>query len=395
MTGVDFVVLADSEASTRSRSVEAGDRLRSLRVLLVGPLPPPAGGMAGQTVQLAALLKSEGCSVQICQVNMPYSPLWIRRFKGARAACRLVQYVVRLAVAVRHADLVHVMANSGLAWHLFAAPAIWVAAIYRIPVVVNYRGGQAEPFLRRAAPLVKCSLRRASDLVVPSGFLKDVFAKFGIASSVVPNIIDLSRFQPKARGAHRDVHLIVTRNLEAIYDVATAIHAFEYVCRHVPGARLSIAGDGPERKALEQLVQELGLVSQVRFTGTLDRSQMTALYADADLMLNPSTVDNMPNSVLESLASCVPVVTTNVGGIPYLVTHNKTALLVPPRDPGAMAGEVIRLLDNPKLAESLAIAGLEEVQRYEWHRVRIQWEKVYLDAIEGISCRPVSLKDSK
>ena len=367
-------------------------RLQALRILLVGPLPPPAGGMAGQTVQLATLLRSEGCVVQISPVNAPYRPAWIGRIRGVRAVFRLTRYVVCLALAMKRTDVVHVMANSGLAWHLFAAPAIWMAAIHSKPVVVNYRGGQAELFLERAAPLVKYSLRRVSELVVPSGFLEHVFANFGMVSRVVPNIIDLSRFRPTAKEPRRDVHLIVTRNLEAIYDVGTAIRAFRKVHEHLPLARLSIAGDGPEREALKQLVAAQGLEEHVRFTGILDQSQMGALYADADLMLNPSTVDNMPNSVLESLASCVPVVTTNVGGIPYIVTHDKTALLVPPQDPDAMAREALRVLSNQELSRRLAAAGLEEVRRYEWQHVRRQWARAYVDAVDGASRRPVPLR---
>src|SRR6202022_4669045 len=106
---------------------ESDERVvRAWSLLLVGPLPPPSGGMANQTAQLAAMLAKEGCRVTVVRVNEPYRPSWVGRIRGARALFRLVPYLFRLARATQSADIVHVMANSGWAWHLFAAPAIWI-----------------------------------------------------------------------------------------------------------------------------------------------------------------------------------------------------------------------------------------------------------------------------
>src|SRR5690606_24493025 len=99
-----------------------------------------------------------------------------------------------------------------------------------------------------------------------------------------------------------------------------------------PGARLSVAGSGPQEAALRALAGELGIAGAVRFTGRLDPDGIAALYRDADLMLNASIVDNMPNAVLEALASGVPVVSSRVGGVPYMLEHERTGLLVPVGD---------------------------------------------------------------
>ena len=123
-----------------------------LRIGLVGPLPPPSGGMANQTLQLAKLLGDEGAIVELIQVNPPYSPRWIERLKGIRAAFRLLPYLAHLWRAAGRVQLFHVMANSGWSWHLFAAPAIWIGRIKGLPVVINYRGGEAETFLNKAFP---------------------------------------------------------------------------------------------------------------------------------------------------------------------------------------------------------------------------------------------------
>lgn len=115
---------------------------------------------------------------------------------------------------------------------------------------------------------------------------------------------------------------------------------------------------------------------------------MANLYREADIAINPSLVDNMPNSVLEALASGLPVVSTNVGGVPYIVRDDKTALLVPPRSPEAMASAITRLIDEPSLCSRLIDNGLAEVQRYTWKTVWPVWEKVYQSALSQ-KTRPV------
>ncbi|GIK85339.1 MAG: glycosyltransferase family 4 protein [Burkholderiales bacterium] len=362
---------ADAEASPMPQSL-----------VLVGPLPPPSGGMANQTRQLRRLLEAEGCRVTLVQTNAPYRPAWIGAVRGLRALVRLAPYVRALRRSVRGADVVHVMANSGWAWHLFAAPAVWTASLRGVPVVVNYRGGDAPAFLARQFRLVRPTLARCAAVIVPSGFLQEVFARHGVATTIVPNVVDLSAFRP-AQARPEAPHLIVTRNLEAVYDIGTAIRAFAVVVRTHPQARLTIAGSGPERAALERLAGTQGVAEFVRFTGRLDVAALPALYASATAMLNPARIDNMPNSLLEAMASGVPIVSTNVGGVPHLVADGVTALLVPPGDPQAMAHAARRVIDDPHLAARLADAGAAESKRYAWGAVRPRLLAAYASAMRG------------
>lgn len=361
-------------------------RVQGLKIALIGPLPPPSGGMANQTRQLAELLAQEGVSVELVQVNVPYRPNWVGHIKGLRAVFRLLPYFFHLWRAAGRVNLFHVMANSGWSWHLFAAPAIWVANIKKIPVVVNYRGGEAEDFLTRALRWVKPSLARTDVLIVPSGFLQEVFGRFGFTATIVPNVINLSRFSPRQPSSDDapGPHILVARNLEPIYDNTTALRAFRIVKNQLPDARLTIAGSGPERAVLEDLARTLNLDAAVHFTGRVENEHMSVLYRSADAMINPSLADNMPISILEALASGVPIVSTNVGGVPFLVEDGRTALLVPPRDPQAMAQALMQVLTTPDLARRMSEAGLASVQQYTWQCVRERLFGVYgqLCAIE-------------
>jgi glycosyltransferase involved in cell wall biosynthesis len=350
----------------------------TLRIGLVGPLPPPEGGMANQCLQLSRLLAGEGIDVEVVRTNEPYRPAVIEKLRFARALFRLLPYAWRVWRMTGRVDAVHVFANSGWAWHLCAAPAVLLSRLRGTPVIVNYRGGAADAFLERAPSRVRRTIAAADALVVPSGFLEGVFARHGLRAVTIPNVVDLARFKPApARGAHAAPHVIVTRNLEPLYDVPTALRALAIVARRFPGARMTVAGTGPERASLGRLAQELGIESRVRFAGRVDNAQIAGLYAEADVMVNPSTVDNMPISVLEAFASGVPVVSTNVGGVPFMARHEHTALLVPPRDPDAMAGAITRVLAESEIAQRLAANGLEEARRYAWPAVRELWLAQY------------------
>lgn len=208
--------------------------------------------------------------------------------------------------------------------------------------------------------------------------MRDVFAKYNISATIIANIIDLTRFKRRMTSSEgQPAHLIVARNFEEIYDIPTAIRAFSYVCKRLPDARLTLAGSGPEREACERLATELGVCDRVSFAGRIDNDQIPNLYADADIAINPSKIDNMPISILEAYASGVPVVTTDVGGIPYMAEHERTALLVPAQNPEAMAEAILRLLDTPLLAKKLIANGLLEAETYAWPVIRDNWIELY------------------
>lgn len=352
----------------------------SIAVGLVGPLPPPSGGMANQTQQLARLLRDAGIEVELVQVNSAYRPAWIERVRGLRAAFRLFPYLLRLWRCAGRTDLLHVMANSGWSWHLFAAPAVWTGRLRGIPVILNYRGGEAEAFLERQSIWVRPTLRQAFAVIVPSAFLEGVFRRFGAVTEVVPNIIDVARFHPgPPRPATR--HIIVTRNLEDIYDIPTALRAFAAILNVHPDATLTVAGSGPRRSDLETLCWSLGIASSVRFAGGLDNENIAELYRSADVVLNPSTADNMPISLLEAMASGVPIVSTNVGGIPFFLQDDGNALLVPPRDPAAMATAALRLLGDAHLAARLCAPGLDIILNFGWPSVWGKLSGIYARAL--------------
>src|SRR5215831_4762780 len=155
---------------------------QQLRICVVGPMPPPFGGMANQCEQLVRLLRAEGLHVDLVRTNTPYQPEWVAQVRYVRALFRLVPFLIRLWKAAGKAQLMHVLANSGWAWHLCASPAIFVARLRGTPVIVNYRGGYAETFFGTAPrhvlkTLAKAELRVAPSATLPTSSLPEIWSR--------------------------------------------------------------------------------------------------------------------------------------------------------------------------------------------------------------------------
>lgn len=361
----------------------------ALRLGLVGPVPPPNGGMAMQTAQLARLLAAEGVEVTLVPTNPPYRPAVVAGIPGLRALFRLVPYLLAVWRLAGKVDVIHLMANSGWSWQLFAAPVLWLAPMRHCPVIVNYRGGEAQVYFQRSFGRVRPSLRQAALVVVPSVYLQSVFGDYGESTQVIPNIVDREVFRERTaaipahsapvgtQGNGKTFTLVITRNLEPIYGIDTALHALARVREQGCPACMRIAGSGPAELQLRGLARELGLEGVVQFEGRLDRDEVVALYGQADAMVNPTTVDNMPNSVLEAMACGLPVISTNVGGVPYILTNGETGLLVPPHDPAALGDAILRLYTEPTLQRHIREGALRAVAQYSWPQVRKQWLAAY------------------
>lgn len=360
----------------------ADSAVTPIKLLLVGPAPPPNGGMAMQTEQLGRLLECEGLQVVLLPTNAPYRPAWTAHVPGLRALARLFPYLWSIWRLAGRCDVIHLMANSGWSWHLFSAPVLMLAPLRGCPVIVNYRGGEARPFFERSLRWVRPFMRRAARVVVPSAYLEGVFRDFGMAAEIVPNIIDRAVFSAKdlpgrIPGTDEPFRFVITRNLEPIYGIDTALKALATLRERGGNAMLEVAGSGPQEAELRDMARQLHLEDNVRFLGRLDRQEIVALYTRADAMLNPTTVDNMPNSVLESLACGVPVISSNVGGVPYIVKDGETALLVPVGDVNALAEAMKNLMYDSDLRERLVQQGEASISGYEWQAVAPQWLRTY------------------
>ena len=151
---------------------------------------------------------------------------------------------------------------------------------------------------------------------------------------------------------------------------------FAIIQKQIPEARLIIAGDGPQRDALERLATDLRLTN-TEFVGRLPHERVIELYECTDIFLNGSFIDNQPLSILEAFACGLPVVTTDAGGIPFMVNSEQSGLIVPMGNPERLAGCALRLFSDEELSGRLIANGRRECSKYEWEAVRDQWLAIY------------------
>jgi glycosyltransferase involved in cell wall biosynthesis len=168
------------------------------------------------------------------------------------------------------------------------------------------------------------------------------------------------------------------------------LRAFSLIQRRFPDAALTVAGEGSMRRELESIAQQLDLKNVV-FAGRVRFEELPALCDAADVYLNAPNLDNMPASLIECFASGLPVVTTNAGGVPYIVSHEQTGLLVACGDQDAMASAAIRLLKDQELASQIARQAREACRRYTWDAVRDEWLQVYRELAAGQAASPQRL----
>jgi len=342
--------------------VEAGTLSRP-RIGLLGPmLGPNRGWSVGQGEILAGLLAREGCSVLTASRRVSR---WLR----------LADLTLSPVLWRGRVDLLVVLVFSGAAFRLVEA-ASTVGAWAGFPMVFWLHGGGLVDFAHRHPARMDRVLGRGRAWVAPSGFLAEPFRGRGFDVRVIPNVIDLAEY-PYRRRSTVAPRLLWMRTFHELYRPDLALRALAAVRRTHPEAALTLAGqDKGLLGETRRLAAELGLDGAVRFAGFLDAEGKRREFAEHDIFLNTNRVDNAPVSVLEAAAFGLPVVSTNVGGIPYLLRQGEEALLVPEGDAEALAASVRRLLDEPGLAARLSSAGKEVAERSSWPRVWPLWEEL-------------------
>jgi glycosyltransferase involved in cell wall biosynthesis len=306
------------------------------------------------------------------------------RIKYLRTLVTEATYIPLLFRELRQADVVHIFSASYFSFLLAPLPAILVARALGKPVVLNYRSGEAPDHLRRSA-IARWALSTVDRNAVPSRFLREVFAEFGIGSVIVPNVVALDRFPYRARVPLRP-RLLSTRNFDELYNLPCTLRAFRRIQQAYPDASLTLVGSGAASGRLQMLASELKL-RNVTFAGRVPPQEIAAFYDAHDIYIQSPDIDNMPASVLEAFASGLPVVSTEAGGVPAILRHGRDGLLAPLDDDETLATHVMSLLANPDWARTLAETAHGTLQTYTWENVRDQWLALYREVLRDTATR--------
>lgn len=234
-------------------------------------------------------------------------------------------------------------------------------------------------------PLVKFSIEESDGVTAVSRFLKEkTITNYNIEKNieVIPNFIDTSLFAPKEACIFRkhiapnnEKVLVHTSNFRQVKRVPDTIRILEKVIKEVP-AKLILIGDGPDRSECERLTRQLNLVDHVKFLGK--QEGLAEILNSADIFLIPSQSESFGLAALEAMACGKPVISSSVGGLPELITHNETGFIAEIGDVDKMAKYVIELLTNEKKYQTFSKNSRERaVNKFDNSRVVPLYEEYY------------------
>jgi len=292
-----------------------------------------------------------------------------RKNKLARLADMLWQ-------VVSHRRVDYVLIDTYSTWNFWYAWAVsQLCRLFKMRYIPILHGGNLPQRLKRNPALCKMIFAHSAANVAPSGYLYQAFSEAGFAVIKIPNPSDAAEFRYLQRNSLAP-KLLWVRSFANLYNPEMAIRVVSHLSKRYPDALLCMVG--PDKDGmLEKLRQQAKAQSvSVTFTGRLGKSDWAAKASDYDIFINTARTDNTPFSIIEALSLGLVVVSTNVGGIPHLLEHKKTAMLVANDDAQGMAEAVVELIENPTLQTAILENSRALAAACDWRNVRAKWLEI-------------------
>lgn len=323
-----------------------------MKVLFVTNYKPNCGGISVQVDTLKCHLEGEGFEVRVFSTKGSWLRrlfLWIPLFREMAAY-----------------DVIH--AHGCSSWGFL--PIVYAVILGRMRgrrVIVSYHGGGAGSFFARRRCWVRSVLMQADERTVMSGYLAEIFDQYKIPCRVISNVLDFN-------GEYRQRSTIMpryisVRSLEPLYRIQFVIEAFEEVVKQIPDASLTLLGGGTLRQELEQYVHARK-IPNVYFVGQVSNEEIPVYLNEADVMVSAPEIDNMPISLLEAFHAGVLVISSNVGGIPYMVEHGKTGYLFKREDKAKLVEYMLLAVWRPEISLQMIENARKQLTDYAWDSVR-------------------------
>lgn len=308
----------------------------------------------------------------------------IRTSSRPSRVARLIDMTTTVWRARRNYKVAHVDVFSGPAF-VWAEVASWLLCHLNKPYILTLHGGNLPQFAERFPHRVSKLLHSASVVTTPSRYLKEQMHVYRRDMALLPNPIDLSSYDFRLRDQPRP-KLVWLRAFHSIYNPTLAVEVVSLLSSDFPDMQLIMVGpdkgDGSLQAAQEAAVQ-LRIDDRVSFPGGVPKREVSHWLQQGDIFLNTTTAESFGVSVMEAAACGLPIVTTNVGELPYLWQDEEDALLVPVGDAHAMANAVRRLLTDRQLAERLSQNARRKAEQFDWSVILPQWEELLMDTVGG------------
>lgn len=330
----------------------------------VGPmLGVNPGWVTSQGEILADLFTRAGYSVSLTSTQ-------INRVR------RVLDTAISLLTWKKQVDILLIMVFSGAGFGI-ADMASAIGRWMRKPIIMWLHGGALPQFSQRFPNWVQRVLSRGTTIVSPSPYLAHHFGTLGYSVRIIPNVLNLCDYPYR----HRETclpRLIWMRTFEESYNPELAVEVVFRLKSRWPGIVLTMGGqDRGWLNEVKRRIRKLNLEPNIRLVGFMDESIKKVEFSGHDIYLSTTRVDNTPVSVIEAAAFGLPIVATSVGGIPYMLRNEETALLVEDNNADEMALAISRLIDDSTLSSRLSEKGREMAETYDWKSVRLGWERLF------------------
>lgn len=252
-----------------------------------------------------------------------------------------------------------------------------ICRLFKIPYMPILRGGDLPKRLLKSPSQSKKFFHGAKVNIAPSKYLLETFLNANFKNTIcIPNTIEINKYPCKERNGLVP-KLLWVRSFAEIYNPMLAIKVLERILEIYPIASLCMVGPDKDGSLLKckKYAEKKNL--PLKFTGKLSKEEWIILSADYNIFINTTNFDNTPVSVIEAMALGLPVISTKVGGVPYLIDNRKDGLLVPVNDKEAFVEAIIELCNNDALSKILVKNARQKVEEYDWENIKQLWLNLF------------------
>jgi glycosyltransferase involved in cell wall biosynthesis len=256
-------------------------------------------------------------------------------------------------------------------WYAFAVSQL--CRLLEIKYIPILHGGNLSFRLKNNSKICEMIFKHSFQNVAPSLFLINEFKAEGYNNIIhIPNAIELEKY-PFWERKKAAPNLLWVRSFAKIYNPIMAVEVFACLKLKYPYASLCMVGPEKDGSLLETKQKAKELHVEVLFTGKLPKQDWIDLSKDYSVFINTTHFDNMPVSVIEAMSLGLAVVSTNVGGIPFLLENEKDSLLVSDEDINGMVDAIARLIEDSQLFNEITANSRKKVKQFEWQEVKLKW----------------------
>ncbi len=251
-----------------------------------------------------------------------------------------------------------------------------LCCVFKLKYIPLLHGGNLPERLKKSTKLSQAIFNNAHINVAPSNYTKSNFEALGYNNLIcIPNFIKLKNYSFQKK-TFKTVNLLWVRSFSKLYNPNLAIEILKKIKDKGVEASLCMVGPDNDGALIKAKEYAKNLKVDVEFTGKLSKEEWTTKASNYNIFINTTNFDNMPVSVIEAMALGLPVISTNVGGMPFLIQNNINGILVKPNNADVFVEAILNVLEDPSRGEELSEKARKHIEDYDWNRVKLQWKAI-------------------